>query len=355
MMSTAPARGRPGADDTDGRMPSVLELGETTDLGDLAEGDGDLTDPDGDLPDADGELADPDAELADPDAELASPDPVGLGELADVTELADPDELPPPPARAQHGARERGHARELFEQLSALPPDDEERLRIRSELVELHLPLVEYLARRFRNRGEWLDDLTQVATIGLIKSIDRFDLDRGVEFSTYATPTIVGEIKRHFRDKGWAVRVPRRLQELKLALAKAIGELAQNLGRAPTVAELAQHLQMSEEEVLEGLESANAYSTVSLDAPDSGDEDAPAVAESLGMVDDALEGVEYRESLKPLLEQLPPREKRILLLRFFGNMTQSQIATELGISQMHVSRLLARTLAQLREGLTSED
>ena len=251
--------------------------------------------------------------------------------------------------------RERGHARDLFERLSGLPEGDEERLRIRGELVEIHLPLVEYLARRFRNRGEWLDDLTQVATIGLIKSIDRFDLARGVEFSTYATPTIVGEIKRHFRDKGWAVRVPRRLQELKLALTKAIGELAQKEGRAPTIAELATHLQMSEEEVLEGLESANAYSTVSLDAPDSGDEDAPAVAESLGMLDDALEGVEYRESLKPLLERLQPREKRILLLRFFGNMTQSQIATELGISQMHVSRLLARTLAQLREGLTSEE
>ncbi|HSR84306.1 MAG TPA: RNA polymerase sigma factor SigF [Streptosporangiaceae bacterium] len=304
-MSTAPARGGPAADGTDGVVPAVLELG---------------------------------------DAE----------ELAEVPELADTGELPGP-ARAQHGPRERGHARDLFAQLTVLPPGDPERLRIRSELVELHLPLVEYLARRFRNRGEWLDDLTQVATIGLIKSIDRFDLDRGVEFSTYATPTIVGEIKRHFRDKGWAVRVPRRLQELKLALAKAIGELAQNLGRAPTVAELAEHLQMSEEEVLEGLESANAYSTVSLDAPDSGDDDAPAVAESLGIVDEALEGVEYRESLKPLLEQLPPREKRILLLRFFGNMTQSQIATELGISQMHVSRLLARTLAQLREGLTSEE
>jgi RNA polymerase sigma-B factor len=326
-MSTASARGGPGSDDADNRLPSVLELGENPDLGRL--------------PDPPGF-----AEVAD----LAE-----SGELADVGDLAESDELPPSAARAQHGARERGHARELFEQLSALPPDDAERLRIRSELVELHLPLVEYLARRFRNRGEWLDDLTQVATIGLIKSIDRFDLDRGVEFSTYATPTIVGEIKRHFRDKGWAVRVPRRLQELKLALAKAIGELAQNLGRAPTVSELADHLQMSEEEVLEGLESANAYSTVSLDAPDSGDEDAPAVAESLGMVDDALEGVEYRESLKPLLEQLPPREKRILLLRFFGNMTQSQIATELGISQMHVSRLLARTLAQLREGLTSEE
>jgi len=257
--------------------------------------------------------------------------------------------------RIEHSSPDRARAREMFERLAVLPADDPERARIRGYLVELHLPLVEYLARRFRNRGEWLDDLTQVATIGLIKSIDRFDLERGVEFSTYATPTIVGEIKRHFRDKGWAVRVPRRLQELKLSLTKAIGDLAQREGRAPTVSELAAHLQMSEEEVLEGLESANAYSTVSLDAPDSGDEDAPAVSDSLGMVDEALEGVEYRESLKPLLEQLPPREKKILLLRFFGNMTQSQIATELGISQMHVSRLLARTLAQLRQGLTTED
>ncbi|GAA4072824.1 RNA polymerase sigma factor SigF [Nonomuraea soli] len=250
---------------------------------------------------------------------------------------------------------DRVRARMLFAELSELGPDEPRRQRIRDELVELHLPLVEYLARRFRNRGEWLDDLTQVATIGLIKSIDRFDLARGVEFSTYATPTIVGEIKRHFRDKGWAVRVPRRLQELKLSLTKAISELSQREGRAPTVAELAAYLKMTEEEVLEGLESANAYSTVSLDAPDSGDDDAPAVSDSLGIVDESLEGVEYRESLKPLLERLPPREKRILLLRFFGNMTQSQIANELGISQMHVSRLLARTLAQLREGLTAED
>jgi len=257
--------------------------------------------------------------------------------------------------RTESAVPDRARARALFERLTQLPEDDPERQRIRDQLVELHLPLVEYLARRFRNRGEWLDDLIQVATIGLIKSIDRFDLERGVEFSTYATPTIVGEIKRHFRDKGWAVRVPRRLQELKLSLTKAISDLAQREGRAPTVSELAAHLQMSEEEVLEGLESANAYSTVSLDAPDSGDEDAPAVADSLGMVDESLEGVEYRESLKPLLEKLPAREKKILLLRFFGNMTQSQIAAELGISQMHVSRLLARTLAQLREGLTADE
>ena len=296
------------------------------------------------------DAADADVEIDAADADDADAE---TGDSADAREQAARHEASV--ASKVHAVRERGHARDLFAQLAALPEDDDERLRIRGELVEIHLPLVEYLARRFRNRGEWLDDLTQVATIGLIKSIDRFDLARGVEFSTYATPTIVGEIKRHFRDKGWAVRVPRRLQELKLALTKAIGDLAQREGRAPTVAELAAHLQMSEEDVLEGLESANAYSTVSLDAPDSGDEDAPAVAESLGMLDDALEGVEYRESLKPLLERLPPREKRILLLRFFGNMTQSQIATELGISQMHVSRLLARTLTQLREGLTTED
>src|ERR1700719_3067044 len=205
---------------------------------------------------------------------------------------------------------------------------------VRDELVLAHLNLVRYLAVRFANRGETLEDLVQVGTLGLIKAIDRFDSTRGVEFTTYATPTIIGEIKRHFRDKGWAVKVPRRLQELRLSLTAATSELSQREGRAPTVAEIAAHLQMTEEEVLEGLESANAYSTVSLDAPDSGDDDAPAVAESLGMLDEAPEGVEYRESLKPLLEQLPSREKRILLLRFFGNMTQSQIATELGISQL---------------------
>jgi RNA polymerase sigma-B factor len=256
--------------------------------------------------------------------------------------------------RATRTGHDRARARELFGELARLPENDPTRARIREQLVEMHLPLVEYLARRFRNRGEPLDDLVQVATIGLIKSVDRFDLERGVEFSTYATPTIVGEVKRHFRDKGWAIRVPRRLQELKLSLAKATSELSQRNGRAPTVGELAHHLGMSEEEVLEGLESANAYSTISLDAPDSGDDESPAVADSLGMTDEALEGVEYRESLKPMLEQLPAREKKILLLRFFGNMTQSQIAAELGISQMHVSRLLARTLAQLREGLLTQ-
>ncbi|WLW52297.1 RNA polymerase sigma factor SigF [Streptomyces sp. YU58] len=254
----------------------------------------------------------------------------------------------------RHDPQDRSGARAKFVELRALKEGSPEYAELRNQLVRMHLPLVEHLARRFRNRGEPLDDLTQVATIGLIKSVDRFDPDRGVEFSTYATPTVVGEIKRHFRDKGWAVRVPRRLQELRLALTTATAELSQQHGRSPTVHELAEKLAISEEEVLEGLESANAYSTLSLDVPDTDDE-SPAVADTLGAEDEALEGVEYRESLKPLLEDLPPREKRILLLRFFGNMTQSQIAQEVGISQMHVSRLLARTLAQLREKLLVEE
>jgi RNA polymerase sigma-B factor len=252
-------------------------------------------------------------------------------------------------------AADRARTKDLFTELAACGDDDVRRRQVRDQLVEMHLPLVEYLARRFRNRGEPLDDLVQVATIGLIKSIDRFDLERGVEFSTYATPTIVGEIKRHFRDKGWAIRVPRRLQELKLSLTKATADLSQHNGRAPTVAELARHLELSEDEVLEGLESANAYAAVSLDAPDIADDESTAVSDSLGQMDDALEGVVYRESLKPLLERLPAREKTILMLRFFGNMTQSQIAADLGISQMHVSRLLARTLAQLREDLLVDE
>lgn len=260
----------------------------------------------------------------------------------------------PAPPVAAADPRDRSGARALFFELRELPEGSVERAELRNRLVRMHLPLVEHLARRFRNRGEPLDDLTQVATIGLIKSVDRFDPDRGVEFSTYATPTVVGEIKRHFRDKGWAVRVPRRLQELRLSLTTATAELSQQHGRSPTVHELAERLGISEEEVLEGLESANAYSTLSLDVPDTDDE-SPAVADTLGSEDEALEGVEYRESLKPLLEGLPPREKRILLLRFFGNMTQSQIAQEVGISQMHVSRLLARTLAQLREKLLVEE
>jgi len=241
----------------------------------------------------------------------------------------------------------------LFAALAERDLSDVERASLRDDLVRLHLPLVEHFARRFLNRGEPFDDLLQVGTIGLIKAVDRFDIERGVEFSTYATPTILGEIKRHFRDRGWAIRVPRRLQELRITIAAATAELTQTLGRAPTVKELALEVGVSDEEIIEGLESANAYSTLSLDAPDSGGDDGSlSMIDVIGEDDEALAHVENRETIKPLLEALDPREKHILTLRFFKGMTQSQIATEIGISQMHVSRLLARTLAQLRESLT---
>lgn len=237
---------------------------------------------------------------------------------------------------------------ELFGILRDEGLPEQERASAREDLVHLHLPLVEHCARRFRNRGEPFEDLVQVGTIGLIKSVDRFESERGVEFSTYATPTIIGEIKRHFRDKGWAIRVPRRLQELRLQISTTTAELTQNLGRSPTTRELAERLGCTVEEIIEGMESGNAYSTLSLDATDDREDAGGSMLDALGIDDPNLEHIEVRESIKPMLDQLDPREKRILVLRFFKNMTQTQIAEEVGISQMHVSRLLTRTLDQMR-------
>ncbi len=220
--------------------------------------------------------------------------------------------------------------------------------KLRAELIEAHLGLAEYLARRFNNRGEPLDDLVQVASVGLLKAVDRFEPDRAVEFSTYATHTIVGELKRHFRDKGWAVRAPRRMQELYLRLGKVIGTLSQDLGRSPTVAELAREAEVSEEEVLEALEAGQAYRFASLDAPSPGDDDNESMGARFGADDPEMASAESRASLSPLMQRLPERERYILHLRFFDGLTQSEIANRLGISQMHVSRLLARSLAQLR-------
>ena len=247
----------------------------------------------------------------------------------------------------------RARSAELFAELDAASGPTA-RQRAREGLVHLHLPLVHHCARRFRNRGEPFDDLVQVGTIGLLKSIDRFETERGVEFSTYATPTIIGEIKRYFRDKGWAIRVPRRLQELRMQITAATADLTQSLGRSPTARELAGAIGCSVEEIVEGLESGNAYATLSLDATDDHEDGGASMLDAIGVDDGNLEHVEIRESLKPLLDVLEPREKRILLLRFFKNMTQSQIAEEIGISQMHVSRLLTRTLTQLRTSM-SED
>ena len=244
----------------------------------------------------------------------------------------------------------KDEVRDLFHAYQAAG-DEEERARYRERLVDQHIGLVEFLARRFRNRGEPLEDLIQVGTIGLLKAIDRFDLSREVEFSTYATPTIVGELKRHFRDKGWAVRVPRRLQELHLELTKTVGNLAHDLGRSPTVEEIAEAAGITEEEVLEGLEIAQAYNFTSLDAPIDSEEGSTSFADQLGGEDEQLENLEYRASLAPEMAKLAERERKIVYLRFFKGLTQSEIAARLGISQMHVSRLLTRTLAQLREAL----
>jgi len=218
---------------------------------------------------------------------------------------------------------------------------------LRDDLVTAHMGLAEYLARRFTNRGEPLDDLVQVAALGLLKAVDRFDPERGLEFSTYATPTIVGELKRHFRDKGWAVRVPRRVQELHLRLGSVVSTLSQELGRSPTIGEIAHSAAVSEEEVLEAIEAGHAYRFTSLDAP-SGNDDEMSLSTELGAEDQGLIDSEHRVTLSPLIAQFPPRERMILHLRFFEGLTQSEIAARLGISQMHVSRLLARALAQLR-------
>jgi RNA polymerase sigma-B factor len=245
-------------------------------------------------------------------------------------------------------------AKALIAALADLPADSPDRPRVRQRLIEAYLPLAEHLARRFRNRGEPLDDLVQVASLALVKSVDGYDHSRGAAFTSYAIPMILGELKRHFRDKGWNVRVPRRLQELRLDLGKAVSDLAQQLGHSPTIAELAVHCGVSDDEVIEAMESGHAYRALSLHAPVAGDDTGTELADMLGGLDPDLENVENRESLRPLIAKLPVREQWIIVMRFFGNMTQSQIAAQLGISQMHVSRLLAHAIGALREDLLAE-
>jgi RNA polymerase sigma-B factor len=221
----------------------------------------------------------------------------------------------------------------------------------RDELVRSHMGLAQHLARRFTGRGESLEDLTQVAYLALVKAADRFDESRGAEFATFATPTVLGEIKRHFRDKGWAVRVPRQLQELRIALTKSVEDLTHELQRSPTVSELAERLSVSEDEVIQGLEAGRAYSTLSIDPLIDPDDDSAPLSGVMGGVDPAFAQVDDRHVLRPLMAQLPERERRLLEMRFVQNMTQTEIADKLEISQMHVSRLLTRTLARMRQQL----
>ncbi|WP_420716499.1 SigB/SigF/SigG family RNA polymerase sigma factor [Streptomyces sp. H27-H1] len=266
--------------------------------------------------------------------------------------IAEPREVAPADAREL--------SRLFFRRLHELDEDTPEYRYVRETLVEMNCSLVQFAVRPFRGRADGVDleDLVQVGTIGLIKAIDRFDPAREVEFASLAMPYITGEIKRHFRDTSWAVRVPRRLQELRIGLAKAKEDLTALLDRPPTVADLAAHLSITEEEVIEGLVAANGHTSGSLDAPHSEHTDGPAdghsLAETMGAEEPALGRVEDIQTLAPLLERLSDRERRMLSMRFGEELTQAQIGAALGISQMQVSRLLTRVLAHLRASMLAD-
>jgi len=247
-----------------------------------------------------------------------------------------------------------GHLSALFAEFVELDPGSPRRAELRDLLVTAYLPLAHRVARRFSHRGEPQDDLEQVASVGLIHAVDRFQPDRGSDFLSFAVPTITGEVRRYFRDHAWAMRVPRRLKDLHIAIGSAMSVLSQQHGRAPTASELAQYLSLPREQILEGLEAAGGYRTSSLDSLLDAEDTGAALDEVVGAADAELGRVEYRATLAPLLGRLPERECAILKLRFFAGLTQSEIAQQVGLSQMHVSRLLSRTLAWLREELPSE-
>jgi RNA polymerase sigma-B factor len=244
-------------------------------------------------------------------------------------------------------ARPREELKEMFAEFARTGDS-----RLRSELVELHIGLAEHLARRFVYRGEAYDDLVQVGSIALIKAVDRFDPGREVEFTTFATKTILGELKRHFRDKGWAIRAPRRLQELYLNLNQSVALLSQTLGRSPTIAELAADTGTTEEQVLEALEAGQSYRSTSLDSAGPDDE---GLGNRLGVEAEGMGAAEWRTILEPHLQALPEREQTILRLRFVDGLTQSEIAGRIGLSQMHVSRLLVHSLRTLRQNIGDID
>ncbi|MFD8418657.1 RNA polymerase sigma factor SigF [Streptomyces sp. NPDC059668] len=265
--------------------------------------------------------------------------------LTVLPEIADPSRVAPKDARQL--------SRLFFDRLGVLDEGTPEYQYARNTLIEMNVSLVRFAAARFRSRSQdEMEDIVQVGTIGLIKAIDRFELTREVEFTSFAVPYIVGEIKRFFRDTSWAVHVPRRLQEARIQLAKATEELSSRLGRTPTVKELSQLMCLSEEEVNEARLASNGYASSSLDAAiNSGDEGEAALADFIGADDSALELVEDFNALAPLIAELDDRERRIIHMRFVDELTQAQIGEHLGVSQMHVSRLLTRTLAKLRAGM----
>jgi len=243
----------------------------------------------------------------------------------------------------------------LLRLYAGMPTRHPSRPKVRARVIEAWLPLAHSLAARFNGRGETLDDLVQTATIGLIKAVDRYDPTRGVEFAGYAVPTIVGEIKRHFRDHTWDVRVPRRVQELRLSVAEAANTLTNTLHREPTIADIAEYLGVDENDVRDGIRGASAYNAISLQTPARPGDGGGEIGDLLGGDDPDIELTELRATLAPALATLGERERRILAYRFFDNMTQSQIADKVGVSQMHVSRLLSRALTALRNELGAQE
>jgi RNA polymerase sigma-B factor len=253
----------------------------------------------------------------------------------------------------EHG--EYAHLLPLQRRYAELDPDDPDRPGLREQLINGYLPVAEHIARRFAGRGEPLDDLMQVATVGLINAVDRFEPDRGSDFFSFAVPTITGEVRRYFRDHGWSTRVPRRLKDMHIAIRSALAELSQQLGRAPRPSEIADRLGLPVAEVIEGLQAGEAYRSSSLDEMLGSGEGKATLGEFIGGLDSDLALIDDREALRPLLAQLPPRERTIIALRFFRQLTQTQIAEQVGISQMHVSRVLRQTLAYLHEQMAGSD
>jgi RNA polymerase sigma-B factor len=243
---------------------------------------------------------------------------------------------------------EYAHLVAMQHRYAQLAADDPQRQKVREQLISGYLPVAEHLARRFAGRGEPLDDLIQVATIGLIHAVDRFEPDRGANFLSFAIPTITGELRRYFRDHGWSTKVPRRLKDLHLNIRSTQTQLSQRFGRAPRPSEIADKLGIPVSEVIEGLQAGEAYRSSSLDEM-LGEQGTATLGEFMGDLDNELAAIEDREALRPLLAQLPPRERTILMLRFFRQLTQTQIAERVGISQMHVSRVLSQTVAFLQE------
>ncbi|MEV6769070.1 RNA polymerase sigma factor SigF [Nocardia sp. NPDC051030] len=237
----------------------------------------------------------------------------------------------------------------LFEQLAATDPGSSRRALLRGELINRCIPLADHIARKFSGRGEPFDDLTQVARVGLVHAVDRFDITRGSNFLSFAVPTIMGEVRRYFRDNTWAMRVPRRVKETHLRIGAAIDGLSQQLGRSPTAKEIAAELGIEPDEVTQAVIAGNAYQPSSIDAVSVGRDTEASLLDTLGEEESQFDRVEEYVAIRPLLEGLPERERRILTMRFFESMTQTQIANQMGISQMHVSRILSKTLARLRE------